>query len=136
MKDLILEQLVIEEAINLKLHAKKSELQKLNIYYLNGDNSKTCIYGQMTNHCESERALTLIKKCAIRVYNIGINDTFNGELNGSPLEINVKANNRLLHYISPIEKFLYKYKPSEYSNSIKINKLVAFLKNETQILKF
>ena len=133
MKDLELEAFVIEEATNLKKYATKEELAKLNYNHLEGDNRFKCIYGQMTGTCDSNRASNLIFLCVSRVYKSGKFYSFKGELNGA----STRAKEfRSCSYHTPIEKFLYKYKPERNSKSTKVEKLVSFLKGEIQELKF
>lgn len=138
-RDLIMEELVIKEATNLKKHATSAELNKLNFDELNGNNKFRCVYGLMTGNCLSERSLELIRKCATKVYktdptNMSI---FNNTLNGNPKSIEGVTNrNRLYNYTSPIENLLNKYKPSQHIKSKKILKLVKFLKDETKELVF
>ena len=124
-KDATLEQLVIEEATNLKQYATAAELDRLNLKLMSGDSKSHCIYGQMTGSCTSERAAYLIKLCATRVYNATEYNTFDGELNGAPKK--VEPHNRLNHYVSPIEMLVFRYKPFFSKTSTKVNKLVAFL---------
>lgn len=135
-RDLVLEELVIEEATNLKKYATKEELSRLDYDNLDGDSKSRCIYGQMTGDCSSYRANELIIKCAQKVYNTTDTDDriVKSVLNGKPYKID-KVNERLDFYISPIEKFLYKYKRG-YKESTKIKKLVNFLQDKTQELKF
>ncbi len=134
-KDKILEELVIEEAINLKKYAKKEELDKLDYDNLDGDCAYKCIYGQMTGDCESNRAYNLIKKCAIKVYNVTSDEDRieTSVLNGKPKNLK-NYSDRLEHYISPIERFLFFYKSSQEVKSTKIQKLVKFLRDETKEL--
>lgn len=131
-RDLRLEELVIEEAIKLKKYATKKELAKLDYNTLNGGNTTKCVYGQMTDHCESLRAGVLIEKCCNIVFNV----TRRGITNTKKLkDIDVPYVNRLSTYFSPIEKLLMKYKKNSNINSNKIKKLVAFLKDETKTLE-
>lgn len=138
-KDQELLDLVVEEAINLKKHATKEELLKLNYSDMSGDSQFSCIYGQMTGDCLSKRAYELIHKCCQRVYIT--NDISNrlgaSTLNGKPEKL---AENliidRLDYYSSPIEVFLFKYKEELYTDSIYVKRLVKFLKGEINELKF
>jgi hypothetical protein len=54
---------VKKEIINLRNHATKEELNRLDFNELDGLNGTKCIYGQMAKHCHTDRALELIKKC-------------------------------------------------------------------------
>lgn len=60
-----LKELVIEEAKNLKKHASKEELNKLDFSKLNPDHEDNCIYGQMTGCCWSNRTISLLNKCTV-----------------------------------------------------------------------
>jgi hypothetical protein len=131
----VLEKLVVEEATKLKQFATKEELDNLDYEYLDGNDFNNCIYGQMTDCCNSKRAYTLIQQCCERVYEAGEADTFSGKLNGKPKELD-NAFTRTLHYVSPIEKFLYKHKEDIFIDSPKIEKLVQFLKGEIDVLNF
>lgn len=130
-----LEELVIEEATKLKQFATPEELNNLDYEYLDGNSHWQCIYGQMTEDCRSNRAYELIQKCCQRVYHASSDDCFVGRLNGKPKQLD-DPTNRLAYYVSPIEKFLYKEKPEQYNDSWKIQRLVAFLKSETDVLNF
>lgn len=135
-RDSVLEQLVIEEATNLRNKATSKELSKLDYENLAGESTTWCIYGQMTGNCESLRAFKLIKKCAKKVYEVtnNINRFKNLELNGAPKIVTYSSRNS--YYFSPIEIFVNKYKPKFNSESRKIKKLVSFLKGDTQELIF
>lgn len=136
-KDLILEELVIKEATNLKKYATKEELAKLKYKDLDGDSVISCIYGQITDSCLSKRSQDLIIKCCEKVYKTDASDNriVNAILNGKPKKIKF-SHHRLDYYASPIERFLAIYKPDEWTKSIKIKKLVDFLQDKTQELKF
>jgi hypothetical protein len=57
---------VLQEANNLKQHATIEERSKLNVGELRPYHTRKCIYGLMTGHCDSARALELIQKCTVR----------------------------------------------------------------------
>lgn len=63
-----MQALVKKEAANLKKNATKEELAKLDFDRLDGDSPYSCMYGQMTGHCYSNRASELIFNCCERVY--------------------------------------------------------------------
>ena len=114
-KDLKLEELVIEEATNLKKYATKEELDKLDYATLKEDDIFHCVYGQMTGMCYGYRATQLIDKCINFKYQ-------HLHKNNEPIISKRDINNG---YYSPIERFLIAYKGSE-----KIKKLIDFLKDE------
>ncbi len=58
-----LEQLVNEEALNLKKYATKEEIEKLDFTKLDPQDHRLCIYGQMTGHCANKRSIELQNKC-------------------------------------------------------------------------
>lgn len=107
--------LVIAEATKLKIHATQEEISNLNINKLDANYSGTCIYGQITGNCWNDRAVELI-------------------------ELSCEKANRD-NYWSPIELFIYRNqyilekKIKNSSKKIENQKLIAFLKGETEILK-
>jgi len=60
-----MKQEVKQEADNIRKFATKEEIAKLDFEALWTPSLKLCIYGQMTGHCHSERAIELIEKCAV-----------------------------------------------------------------------
>lgn len=123
-------KLVIEEATALKKHATEQELDMLSFEGLNPEDSRYCIYGQMTGSCWSERAVELINLCASRVYD-DVEPTEDGvfsgaKLNGSPIEKD------RLTYWSPIEVFISRNSFKDNDNLNK--KLIRFLKGEIKTL--
>lgn len=54
---------VAKEVKNLKEFATQKEIDRLNLENLTPNNFDSCIYGQMTGNCYSQRAATLINKC-------------------------------------------------------------------------
>jgi len=63
------------ELNNLRLNATDEEKSKLDINKLNASDSIMCIYGQMTGHCNSKRAIELTPKKYEFIINE--NDNFN-----------------------------------------------------------
>jgi hypothetical protein len=127
--------LVIQEAKRLKKHATPEELAKLSFKKLNGENFDTCIYGQITGNCFSERANELILKCAPRVYVSGDSAYSNGlvedgKLNGKPYPV-YNDDSRAAEYFSPIERLVYLK-----GNKLRAKKLISFLKGNTDTLTF
>lgn len=55
---------VHKEAAKLKANAAPEELGNLDFERLSPLHVNQCIYGEMTGHCESQRALELLSKCA------------------------------------------------------------------------
>ena len=130
MRTDILKKRVIAEATLLKANALPEELAKLNFAELDGSNKTKCIYGQMTNHCESRRATELIEQCCERVYNKA-NWFSECELNGKP------TTSSRYHYFSPIEVLIgIEEIQSRSKKTGKINqkRLIAFLTGKTKKL--
>ena len=70
---------VLQEVENLKKFANKNEINKLDINWFDAFTPRTCLYGQLTGHCTSNRAKELMDKCCIVVVDtINFNETFNG----------------------------------------------------------
>ena len=61
-------QEVTDEIENIKLYATDKEKQKLDFDTFDPDYLTSSIYGQLTGHCESDRAIKLITKCCKRYY--------------------------------------------------------------------
>lgn len=59
-----LKQRVIEEAVKLKEHATKEELERLDFAKLKPLHSGWCVYGQLAGDCHNERAKDLLSLCA------------------------------------------------------------------------
>lgn len=121
--------LVRQEAISLKRHGFKKELARLDFETLDPGNSDYCIYGQMTGSCFSNRAKSLILKCAPLMVGGVVEAMY---INGVP-----KNKMFILHkdqpgihdraYFSPIENYINLFSDdSEY--------LINFLKGETDEL--
>jgi hypothetical protein len=128
-------KLVTEEAINLKANATQEELDELDLVGFSPREQKHCIYGQMTGHCDSERAVELIMKSCKRVMNTREYDLDEINLNGKPTK------KGRLGYFSPIELFIGLKDNSGWrvinqdngNNEI----LIKFLKNKrSRVLKF
>lgn len=59
---------VRKEAEALRVHATKRELGRLNFQELDVLSKRSCIYGQMTGDCFSNRAANLIYSCTPRYF--------------------------------------------------------------------
>lgn len=68
MKNKELFKLVLEEATKLRDAITLEEASKLNAKYVDPDNTQFCIYGQLAGTCKNKRAISLIKRCAAKVY--------------------------------------------------------------------
>lgn len=60
-----LNELVKQEADNIKLHATELEKSKLLLVRLNPESKRECVYGLMTGNCFSDRASELLNLCAM-----------------------------------------------------------------------
>jgi len=103
--------LVKEETDKIKRFATEEEIAKLDEKKVNGSSRKSCVYGLMTGHCNSPRALELIALCCERVY-VGNGSGTIDTLNGHPSEIEVKDPMNLYFgrdglYLSPIEQIIF-----------------------------
>lgn len=130
MKKEKLFELVRQEAANLKLHATKEEIERLDINNLIPDNSHECIYGQMTGYCFSDRAHDLIVACCERVYEPVESDDGDlmkkAKLNGAPQKL--KRDHFKKEYFSPIEIMIVVHPKNN-------ERLIQYLKGETETLE-
>lgn len=103
-------QLVLEEAHTLKEHATSDELSNIQIGNLDPDSARKCIYGLMTGHCDSPRAISLLGSCAVPFTSSLdqidkssiVEPTFNYK--GNPF---LSANLSIRSWFSPIELYIY-----------------------------
>ncbi len=129
-----LNNLVIEEAKKLKDNTTLEERYQLNFSTLKTKKRDSCIYGQMTGDCFSERAIELIEASCEKVFN-RIKDENNvrkicGELNGSP-KGKPRTNSWSPVYWSPIEIFIDEEINQTNGNN---ERLVDYLKGNTDTL--
>ncbi len=124
----VMQDLVKEEAKNLKKNANKEELQRLNFKNLISNDYKYCIYGQITGDCYSDRAEALIRSGCTRVYDA--KDTLN--LGDSKVNGNHKSLDRDV-FFSPIEVFIDQGINQTNGNN---EKLIKYLKGKSRILNF
>ncbi len=123
-KELI--ELVIAEAKYLRENATK-EKDNLVFKHLNPLATDSCIYGQMTGDCFSDRAVELIVNACERVYKpIHKPHIIDGKLNGKPY-----AESRF-DFWSPIEVFIFKSNNRKENNK----RLIDYIKGETEALIF
>lgn len=141
-----IKELVVGEATNLRKYITPEEKERLDISSLDGSSASSCVYGQLTGNCYSDRARQLIQKCCERVY-ISNNGHLKDDLllNGSPIgkrrdkeDMNwLRKPN--VEYYSPIEVLLSKLsKDGEVTISkdegSPADKLVKFIKGQTDSL--
>lgn len=131
----ILHKLVKAEAKKLKENAFKKELDNLDIDTLCPINELSCIYGQMTGTCTSERADKLMRLSCTRIY-IPSSEGVKGTLNGDIKDIKKKRCHHIwdsYEYFSPVEIFIAKTVNQNNGNN---KALIAYLKGETKTLTF
>ncbi len=127
----VMQNLVKEEAKNLKTKATKKELKNLNFKHLDPNSMYACVYGQVTGNCHGLRAIELINTCCSRVYNYTANKQAKDcKVNGKPDGKRSKEN---IHYWSPIEVFIQQEKNEDNGNN---KKLIDYLKGNTTRLNF
>ena len=107
----------IGELKALKKNATKGELRKLSIRNLRVSDRHNCIYGQMTGHCRSKRAMELIDKGCIKKIQVE---------NQNPYKVNIPPvrEGRLVYF-----SFLEKYIMEHYADN---RSIIAWLKGETK----
>jgi hypothetical protein len=127
-----MQELAKEEAKKLKKFATKQEINKLNITTFDPKHFKSCIYGQMTGDCYSERADELIQNCATKVYvpNPSFSNMESLRLNGKPWD--VSCTNRAYTYHSPIEMVIL----PAHGGSNNALAIIDYLKGKTNRLIF
>lgn len=117
--DETLQLLVDQEIANLKKYATKEEIDNLNLDDFCATGERSCIYGQMTGSCYSERANYLIGKCAPFLYKNPKSLPFTeSPLNGRP----VKNREKYKHF-SPIEVFIARYEEDYEGGKYVMDKL-------------
>lgn len=123
--DKVLNALVRKEAKNLIANTTPSERARLSIANLVTQSARSCIYGQMTGDCYSERAVDLIELSCEKVYRRDHSDRISGVLNGKP------TGSYRMAYWSPIEIFIDIPLNQLNGNN---KRLIAYLKGETKRL--
>lgn len=114
-----LQELVDQEIANLKKYATKEEINNLNLNNFCATSERSCIYGQMTGNCYSERANYLIGKCAPFLYKNPQRLHFSeAPLNGRPVSDRVQHK-----HFSPIEIFIVRYDEDLEGGKYVMNKL-------------
>lgn len=119
-------QQAIKELRALKNNATKKELNKINFDEFDPNQTRQCIYGQMTGDCRNHRAKSLIEKiCPIKVdlgnkadisksiYGIKV---FNGKLDG--------CEGMTERYLSFLEGHILRYPQRNQA-------IISWLKDET-----
>lgn len=140
----VMQNLVKQEAKNLKKNATQAELGKLSFSTLKDREgyASSCIYGQLTGNCFSGRAGELIFNSCIRVYtnDQSLNNEpnkdclTNAPINGKPEVIrNGCANGSEAEYFSPIEVFISQDVNKSNGNN---EKLIKYLRGEIKTLNF
>ncbi len=115
-----------KEAELLRIHATPEEIKSLHSADINPDHVHTCIYGQMTGHCHSERAFELIKLCCDKTFSDSL--YANGALTEAHKTATRRTGSPFAATWSPIEKYIVTATPA------KIGKLVNFIQGTSQSL--
>lgn len=127
---------VAKEAKALKEHATPEELAKLDFRKLDPHSSYSCIYGQMTGSCVSERANELISNCAKTLIDFeaygrwDVDDAVEAATAVAPTK-SILYHNRdkdKLKYISTLEAYIMLDDEAQNKN------LIDFLKGERKDL--
>jgi len=119
MIDKDLKEKVLAEAIKLKVHATQEECARLDFGEFYARNPFTCIYGQMTGICYSQRATELLNLCTVP-YSEDI-DSFKSQVTGNF----IVGEGR---HFSPIEFYICQ-------EEAKNKTLIDFLKGERESLR-
>lgn len=128
---------VKREAVALKKSATPEEISRLDLGTLDPETKHSCIYGQMTSNCISDRAAELIFKCCKRYFHNDfpentiqkVKENVNGVKISGAKSINDFKEKRgwSCEFLSSIETYIL------LDNS-KRKELIAFLKDETKTL--
>ena len=130
----VLFELIKQEADEIIKNASEEELSVLSAAGVK-NTVNGYVYGQMTGHCNSERALELIEKCCTRVYDHTENPYL--LLNGSPVGKKRIGSYNQIKFFSPIEAMLLYIDRSQAYNLLmteNISNLIKYLKGETKEL--
>lgn len=122
-------KMVTQEIENIKLHATKEEIDKLDILSLDPAVGSECMYGQMTGHCRSIRAVELIKKCTVK-YTEGGRAVYCEIISKKDAIIEATDKGYFYsdyEYLSMLEYFIIDY---DYNN----RDIIAYLRGETDTL--
>ena len=125
----ILRKLVRAEAT--KLRELLTDVEKSNLYFhsLNSKITDSCIYGQITGHCDSTRAVLLMNIACERVYSRKYSLSITGNLNGSPFKL------PRYRFWSPIEIFIDLHENIMY-DGYNNAQLIKYIKGKINVLKF
>lgn len=132
---------VTHEIEMLKLHATEEEKRKLNINRFSPNRAETCIYGQMTGDCRTDRAFSLMELSCTRTFDLQEsdlcqNDSFttiqkliNGAFKGQGWDsTDNNINSRSWRYLSALEGYIQ----INYGSHANI---LSYIKGEIDTLK-
>lgn len=85
---------VKHEIDSIKEYATSEEINKLNIHLFNPDDINNCIYGQLTESCESYRAKELMEKGCLKVFDVDSTFVKNKSFEYIAYKIKVNKNKR------------------------------------------
>jgi hypothetical protein len=133
MKTLPLEDLlplVMAEAQKLKPPLTQKERNALDMGRFSAHSASSCIYGQMTGHCNSERAIELIHAVCQKAI-VKNNFQYLSAVNGPAVTV-PKNPNEVRHqtYLSAIELVIL----TNYLGYAAAERIMAYLKDETSEL--
>lgn len=112
-------RLVREELDRIKSNATAEEIGRLDFSTLDHESKSSCIYGQMTGNCHSDRAFEIMDKSLI---------SLNTELPKDDLKLNHFGPNNLLSNKYP--RFTYLEQYLFWSSSSTDEKIISYLKGE------
>lgn len=125
-------KLVKEEATKLRIHAIQQEKNNLDFSNLCSRDVNSCIYGQMTGNCFSDRATELLILCAKPFTS---HQNFFNPVNKRKFSSKIRNTDEskcdFILY-SPIEFFIAQYENQSINNEL----LIDFIKGKTETLNF
>lgn len=121
-----LKKLVLQEIENLKIYATYEEIGKLDFTTFKPFMIGTCIYGQMTGNCFSDRATVLLDLCTIPYsdYTSAYWPTNEMKFAGNRTKL---YKSTIINVFSPLEYYIFNYSETN-------EKIIAYLKGEIQTL--
>lgn len=126
------QEAVLIEAKNLRKHATKSEISNLEAELVDAVVAHTCIYGQMTGHCDSPRAVELMHLCCERICTIDLQ--LNGVITADHRRDSIKRS-----FFSPIEVYIMGERDLFFVSRTahkRVDSLVTYLQGESDELSF
>lgn len=126
---------VATEAKNIRKHATKEEIGKLNIGNLQSSHPSMCVYGLLTGDCRSDRAQKLIVTCCKKfvesddgVLNADTFEEMQDRINGRVKDLGRDGFRFETKYFSSVEAYIM-------LRSARRSGLISYLKGETDKLE-